>query len=281
MKFIKFAVIGSLLAACSGQDVGIDQEGVLSVEIDAGVEALGVIEQALTSRQGSKRQFGAQQTVGNPFCQVDVTEQTCIVPSKNQLEFAVISSQWTDTEKAQFVVAVDTLSTNLFNWKFRVVENGSARDSSYLRVEVKTGNTADQNNRFDVEDFHTVTMSTLDVTEGQNGRMPSGDYRRHVGGTCTIDRTRLRLKVLDEMDYSNPVSAYHWWIRHVFGNCATAFIGLGSNVNGVTRSYSQMLPPPVTDWRFPFATTNQERCLANGFNPAGIGDYSLVSYICN
>lgn len=242
LKKICGLILLALSAACSGSD-----------EEPEAYEELDELEQEFIALNSANKQFGSQ--TGSPHRSANKTSTGQVVSIPRFKKIQVVrddTGTWTEVQRVNMQSVVGALDAKYTDWDFSIVNYTAPADPNAVRVFV-TNQTVSGSAGSNIDLYSDIAFGgTVQLTEGQNGGLPKGQYQSHASCDLKIDRDKTMGKGSTTLEDGRMM-------HHVFGNGIVVCMGVGTN-DTANGQYSQR---PIDLTQFLGAGTNGEACRAS------------------
>jgi hypothetical protein len=248
----KFAFIGALLLACSGEDFGTEEE-------------FGQAEQAYNAPVSPNYQFGTQTGSSRQRCNRTSTSQVCSIPHSRTLNYCVdfpLNDYITDYIHAEMAALPAQIG-----WSFsqNIVDGECEVASANLQFTLSATGGSLTNN---VKDYVNVLFkNTTSLTENE---LPGeatviGNVQKHTQCEIRIDQDDILAKGTSTTQDQNGS-------RHAVKNGLLKCLGIGAYGTGAGggRATRNLFDPSIGT----VFMTGGEVCMLQAYNPANNGNFA-------
>ncbi len=261
----------STLFACGSPDMaGIDADRLQEVqdERDGVTEGeLGTAQQAVVALNSTTKQWGTQTGADRRSCNKTSAGQVCTLSKFKSIEIARTPSSWTTEQNDQFSLVVFELNQDYgpSGWTFTFVDAANAPAAGVVRLLVGKDTTGGGNNGTDLSNYRTINFfSPVQMTEGQGGGLPVGQYQHHGSCSTSLFINRINSKGANANEDLRLLD-------HALGNAAVACMGLGTQSGG-SRAYRRTT---IDLTSFATAATGGDACRASVSEFNDLADFSI------
>lgn len=217
----------ALCFACGASPEDIELEAANDA-LDRGASELGQAAQPVIALNSTTKQWGTQTGADRRSCNKTSTGQVCTLSKFKSIEVARTPGDWTFEQDDQMSLTVFELNNDYgpAGWTFTYVDAANLPASGVVRLLVGKNTTGGGNNGTDLSNYRTINFfSPVQMTEGQGGGSPVGQYQHHGSCSTSLFINRINAKGATTNEDLRLLD-------HALGNAAVACMGLGTQSGG-------------------------------------------------
>jgi hypothetical protein len=254
MRSLGLAAFAACALACGGYGAEPESE-----------ESLGTAEMPYIALNSPTKQFGTQTGKPNRSCNKTSSGQTCSIPRFKKLQIVRDDTgTWTTSQRVNMQTVTSALAAAHTGWTFSIVSYTAPADPNAVRVFV-TNQAVSGTSGSNVDLYRDLVFGgTTQLTEGQGGGLPVGNYQSHASCDLKLDRNKITGKGANSTEDARLFS-------HAFGNGIVGCMGVGTN-DSANDKVSQR---PIDLTKFLDAATTGEVCRASYGDLSDTADFSI------